>query len=158
MTQLLLLLLLAQAPAAPAPTGPAGRWQAMAGPGMTWVVELQIDGNKVTGTVSQTGDKAESAPIYFGSLEGNQLTFKVNSPDGDRIITFAGKVTSASIGFTRLVEVRPGGSRGDTGILGANGLSSLIMNRPAAGGGGPGGGRGAGGARGGAGAGGRGQQ
>jgi hypothetical protein len=134
----------------------------MAGPGMTWVIELQVDGNKVTGTVSQTGDKPESAPIYFGSLEGNQLTFKVNSPDGDRIITFAGKVTSAEIGITRLVEVRPGGSRADTGILGANGLSSLIMRRPAAaepaagrGAGGGGGGRGG---RGGAGAGGRGQQ
>ena len=127
----------------------------MAGPGMTWVVELQVDGNKVTGTVSQTGDKAESAPIYFGSLEGNQLTFKVNSADGDRIITFAGKVTSAEIGVTRLVEVRPGGSRGDTGILGANGLSSFVMRRPAAGGAGAGGARGG---RGGAGAGGRGQQ
>src|SRR6185295_17545445 len=86
----------------------SGTWQATDAPGTTWVFELKVDGNKVTGTVSQTGAKTESAPIYFGSIEGNTLTFKANSSDGDRIITFIGKITSANIGLQKLVEVRPG--------------------------------------------------
>jgi hypothetical protein len=126
----------------------AGKWQATTTPGTTWVFDLAVDGNKVTGTVSQTGEKTESAPIYFGSIEGNTLTFKVNSPDGDRIITFIGKITSADIGLARLVEVRPGGSRGDTGVFGGNGLSNISVRRQAEGGGARGGARGARGARG----------
>ena len=120
---------------------------------MQWILELQVQGNKVTGTVSQTGDKAESAPIYFGGIEGNALTFKVNSPDGDRVITFVGKITTNEMGIERRIEIRPGGARGDTGILGGNGLSNVIMRRPAAAD--AGGARGARGARG---AGARGQQ
>lgn len=109
----------------------AGRWQAAGAPGTTWVFDLQVEANKVTGTVSQTGDKTESAQIYFGSIEGNTVSFKVNSPDGDRIITFVGKITPVDIGFQRLVEVRPGGSRGDTGVFGGNALLNISVRRPA---------------------------
>ena len=117
---------------AEAQTGIAGKWQAMAAPGTTWVFDLLVEGNKVTGTVSQTGGKEESAPIYFGSIDGNAVTFKVTSPDGDRIITFVGKITSADIGFARLVEVRPGGSRGDNGVFGGNALLNISVRRPVA--------------------------
>ena len=111
-------------------TSIAGKWQATTTPGTTWVFDLQVDGNKVTGTVSQTGEKTESAPIYFGSIEGNTVSFKVNSPDGDRVITFVGKITPVDIGFERLVEVRPGGSRGDTGVFGGNALLNISVRRP----------------------------
>ena len=126
--QLVLILVLALQ--ADAQTGIAGKWEATTTPGTTWVFDLQVEGNKVTGTVSQTGEKVESAPIYFGSLDGNTVTFKVTSPDGDRIITFVGKVTPADIGFQRLVEVRPGGSRGDTGVFGGNALLNISARRP----------------------------
>jgi hypothetical protein len=141
-------LILVAALQAAAQTSIAGKWQAAAAPGTTWVFDLAVEGNKVTGTVSQTGGKEESAPIYFGSIEGNAVTFKVTSPDGDRIITFVGKITSAEIGFARLVEVRPGGSRGDNGVFGGNALLNISVRRPAAGGGGAGGARGGRGARG----------
>jgi hypothetical protein len=68
-------------------------------------------------------------PIYFGSIEGNAVTFRANSPDGDRIITFSGKITRAEIGFARLVEVRPGGVRGDTGIFGGNAVLNFSARR-----------------------------
>jgi len=114
-----------------AQTSIAGKWQATTTPGTSWVFDLQVAGNKVTGTVSQTGDKTESEPIYFGSIEGNTISFKVNSPDGDRIITFVGKITAVDIGFQRLVEVRPGGSRGDAGVFGGNALLNISVRRPA---------------------------
>jgi hypothetical protein len=144
-------LILALVLQAGAQTNIAGKWQATTTPGTTWVFDLQVEGNKVTGTVSQTGDKTESAPIYFGSIEGNTVSFKVTSPDGDRIITFVGKITPVDIGFERLVEVRPGGSRGDTSVFGGNALLNISARRPTEGG--AAGGRGARGARGG-----RGQQ
>ena len=141
----MLLMLTSQAGAQ---TSIAGKWQFTASPGTLWIFDLQVEGNKVTGTVSQTGDKAQSAPIYFGSLEGNTVRFKVTSPDGDRIITFVGKITSVEIGFARLVEVRPGGARGDTSVFGGNALLNLSARRPAdAGAAGPAA-RGAAGARG----------
>src|SRR4051812_1020276 len=113
--------LLALAMQASAQTDISGKWQYAngSGPGTAWTFDFQVSGNKVTGTVGQTGAKEESAPIYFGSIEGNSLSFKVTSPDGDRIVTLIGKITPSDIGFQRLVEVRPGGSRGDTSVFGA---------------------------------------
>jgi hypothetical protein len=116
-----------------AQTDISGKWQYAngSGPGTTWAFDFQVSGNKVTGTVSQTGAKQESAPIFFGSIEGNSISFKVTSPDGDRIITFIGKITLSDIGFQRLVEVRPGGSRGDTSIFGDKALLNFSATRPA---------------------------
>jgi len=112
-----------------AQTGISGRYQATGVPNAPWIMELQAIGNKVTGNVRQGGVGGEPVPIYFGSVEGNTVTFKVNSPDGDRIITFSGKVTRAEIGFARLVEIRPGGVRGDTGILGGNAVLNFSARR-----------------------------
>src|SRR3954470_10006912 len=123
--------LLALAIQVSAQTDISGKWQYAngSGPGTTWIFDLQVNGSKVTGTVSQTGTKEESAPIYFGSIDGNTVSFKVTSPDGDRIITFVGKITPVDIGFQRLVEVRPGGSRGDTSIFGDKALLNFSATR-----------------------------
>ena len=112
-----------------AQTDISGRWQTTGVPNGPWIIELQVSGNKVTGNVRQGGAAGQPVPIYFGSIEGNQVTFKVNSLDGDRIITFSGKVMRAEIGFARLVEVRPGGVRGDTGILGGNAVLNFSARR-----------------------------
>jgi hypothetical protein len=122
------LLLLVAVPLG-AQTGISGRWQATGVPNGPWIMEFQISGNKVTGNVRQGGPSGEPQPIYFGSIEGNAVTFKVNSPDGDRIITFNGKITRNEIGFSRLVELRPGGLRGDTGILGGNAILNFSARR-----------------------------
>jgi hypothetical protein len=112
-------------------TNIAGRWQTMGVPNGPWVIDFQVNGAQVTGTVRQGGPTGEPVPIYFGSIEGNSVRFKANSPDGDRIITFTGKITSAEIGFARAVEVRPGGTRGDTGIFGGNAVSYFAARRAA---------------------------
>jgi hypothetical protein len=107
----------------------AGRWQTMGVPSGPWLIELQVNGSTVTGNVRQGGATGEPVPIYFGSIEGNTVKFKANSPDGDRIITFTGKVTTAEIGFARAVEIRPGGTRGDTGIFGGNAVHFFAARR-----------------------------
>ena len=107
----------------------AGTWQAANVANGPWIIELQVNGAKVTGSVRQ-GTAGEPVPIYFGSIEGNTVRFKANSPDGDRIITFTGKITRAEIGFARAVEVRPGGVRGDTGVFGGNAVVSFLARRP----------------------------
>jgi len=114
-----------------AQTDIAGRWQTTGVPNGPWVIDLQVNGSKVTGSVRQGGANGEPVPIYFGTIEGNTLSFKANSPDGDRIVTFTGKITRIEIGFSRQVEVRPGGTRGDTGILGGNAVSYFSARRPA---------------------------
>jgi hypothetical protein len=111
------------------PTDISGRWQATGVPNGPWILELETQGNRVSGNVRQGGPTGDPFPIYFGSIDGNQVTFKVNSPDGDRIITFSGKITRAEIGFARLVELRPGGVRGDTGILGGNAVSYFAARK-----------------------------
>jgi hypothetical protein len=121
-----LLLILLQTGA---PSDISGRWQTTGVPNGPWIIELQASGSKITGNVRQGGASGEPVPIYFGSLDGNQVTFKVNSPDGDRIITFSGKITRAEIGFARLVELRPGGVRGDAGLLGGNAVSYFAARK-----------------------------
>jgi len=106
----------------------SGRWQTTGVPNGPWIIELQVNGNKVSGNVRQ-GAEGMPVPIYFGSVEGNAITFKVTSPDGDRIITFNGKITRAEIGFGRQVAVRPGGARGDTGIFGGNAVLNFSARR-----------------------------
>jgi hypothetical protein len=114
-----------------AQTDIAGRWQTTGVPNGPWVIDLQVNGSKVTGSVRQGGANGEPVPIYFGTIEGNTVSFKANSPDGDRIVTFTGKITRIEIGFSRQVEVRSGGTRGDTGILGGNAVSYFSARRPA---------------------------
>jgi hypothetical protein len=108
----------------------SGRWQTTGVPNGPWIIDLQVSGNKVTGSVREGAD-GMPVPIYFGSIEGNALTFKVTSPDGDRVITFNGKITRAELGFGRQVEVRPGGDRGNTGIFGGNAVTNFSARRPA---------------------------
>jgi hypothetical protein len=106
----------------------SGRWQTTTVANGPWIIELQVNGNKVAGSIRQGAD-GTPVPIYFGSVEGNAITFKVTSPDGDRIITFNGKITRTEIGFGRQVEVRPGGARGDTGIFGGNAVLNFSARR-----------------------------
>ena len=112
-----------------AQTDIAGKWQTAGVPNGPWLIELQTSGSKVTGTIREGGTDGMPIPIYFGSIEGNAVTFRANSPDGDRIITFSGKITRVEIGFVRLVEIRPGGVRGDAGIFGGNAVLNFSARR-----------------------------
>ena len=106
--------------------GPAGTWRA---DGLPWTVELVLDGMKLTGTVDQDADGVDPAPIFDGRRDGQTVTFKARSADGDRTITFTGTVTGDEIGFRRVVQIREGGAPGGRGIFGGSGPQHFTARR-----------------------------
>lgn len=105
----------------------AGRWEAEFphAPEM-YTVDLQTDGTNLTGTIATPTQKVQ---IYEGMIDGDTMTFKIKSPDGQRMITFTGKVAGDEITFTRDVEVRAGGNPGGPGIFGALGARTFAAKR-----------------------------
>jgi pimeloyl-ACP methyl ester carboxylesterase len=93
---------------ASAQSGFTGTWTA--GGQTAAIIVLTAAGPQVTGTVADRD-------IYEGRTDGSTVTFKVKSPDGDRTITFTGKITGDEIAFTREVQVQDGGSPGIAGIF-----------------------------------------
>jgi len=90
---LFVALIFALALQAGAQTNIAGKWQATTTPGTTWVFDLQVEGNKVTGTVSQTGDK-----ILVMYTDGGDTRSAINQ--GELIdLLKASDVTVYSIGY-----------------------------------------------------------
>jgi arylsulfatase A-like enzyme len=89
-------------------------------------IELRVDGDRVAGRLTVA---TQVVDILGGSLSGNQLTFRVNSPNGGRTITFSGTLTGDEISFARTVEVSPGGTPGGAGIFGVGGPKSFVARR-----------------------------
>ena len=110
-----------------------GRWRIdpPSTDGQEVVFDLSVDGDRVTGTVGQSFMNVPivSAAVYDGRREGNLVTFKARSPDGDRSVTFTGTAQGDEIAFTRVVEVRPGGRPGGLGILGVGGPPRFSVKR-----------------------------
>jgi pimeloyl-ACP methyl ester carboxylesterase len=90
-------------------------------------VELKINGNDVTGSLS--GGPGRKLEIFEGKIAGDTIIFKVKSPEGDRTITFTGKLSGDEIAFTRDVEVPPGGNPGGAFIFGAAGARNFTAKR-----------------------------
>jgi hypothetical protein len=85
----------------------SGLWRAEGLDPAVWRVALRADGRALTGTVmSCTSLPVE---IYDGRVDGNTITFKCNSPDGDRTVSFTGIVNGDEISFAWEKRVRPGG-------------------------------------------------
>jgi Domain of unknown function (DUF3471)/WD40-like Beta Propeller Repeat len=104
-----------------------GTWQTEVPSGGLWTVELRLDGDNLTGTVGMgVGDPVE---IYEGKIEGNTVVFKCTSPDGDRTITFTGKVNGGEIAFTRDVQVHAGGNPLGNGIFGGSTVRQFTAKR-----------------------------
>ncbi len=117
-------------------SGITGSWKAEDVAFAPWTFTLRAEGGKVTGTVSQGGSSGTTTTtltgataIYDGSVEGNNVSFKCDSPDGGRTIAFSGLMSGDTIAFTREVKVQPGGYAGMNGIYGASGASSFTATR-----------------------------
>ena len=110
----------------------AGEWQAeVPFPlGRSLLMELQTDGAAVTGVFRRRPSPPEPMPIFNGKVNGNTVTFKVKSPDGQRIITFIGTLTSDEIVFRREVEEQgPPSSRPTPGFFGTAGPQTFTAKR-----------------------------
>lgn len=104
--------------------GPAGTWEIDETP---WAIILEVSGSTLTGTVKAGVQEFE---IYDGRVEGNTVTFKAKSLDGDRTVTFVGKIDGDVVAFTRQVEVREGGVQGGAALMGGtNGPAEFVARR-----------------------------
>ena len=70
-----------------------GKWNAESDNGPSWVFNLKSEGGKVTGTMQ--GSDGKERPISEGKLEGNDISFSVDSEYQGNPITlvFKGKVS-----------------------------------------------------------------
>ena len=116
-----------------------GTWEAKDVAFAPWTFTLKAEGAKVTGTVRQGGSSETmtttltgATPIYDGAIQGSHVSFKCDSPDGGRTITFSGVMAGDTITFTREVKVEPGRFPGMNGIYGASGASHFTAKRVAA--------------------------
>ena len=122
----------ATAPApAPTPGGPAGRWQAASVPNGPWTFEFQVAGTSLTGTVQQGG---ASIPVTIagGTAGSTAISFKVLSPDGERVVAFNGRVTGNEISFVRQITPLAGGTRGGNDLFGGSAPLQFVANRATA--------------------------
>ena len=116
----------------------AGTWKAEDVAYPPWTLTLAVDEGKVTGTVSQAStdlrrgrrtDWTGPVAIYDGFIERDTVSFKCNSPDGDRTMLFTGKIDGNEVVFTREVKLRPGGNPGDDGIFGLGGATHFTATK-----------------------------
>ena len=113
--------LAAQQPAAPRP---AGTWEIDE---TNWAIVLELNGPTLSGKVRQGAQEFE---IYDAKADGATVTFKAKSPDGDRTITFVGKIDGDVIAFTRQFEIREGGAPGGNALMGGpNGPAEFVARR-----------------------------
>jgi hypothetical protein len=126
-----------KAPGQNAPTQDiTGVWQAEDVGFAPWTFKLKAAGNKLTGTVSQSGSSGSTTTtltgdteIYDGAISGSNISFNCLAPTGDRTIFFSGAVAGDVITFKRSVEVNPGGAPGMNGIYGASGATNFTAKR-----------------------------
>ncbi len=116
--------------------GVTGTWEAQEVAFAPWTFTLKAEGAKVTGTLSQGGSSGAmtttltgATAIYDGAIEGNKVSFKCDSPDGGRTVSFSGVVAGDIITFTRQVKVQPGRFPGMNGIYGASGATHFTATR-----------------------------
>ena len=118
------------APVAAAPAGPAGIWQASSVPSGPWTFDLRMAGNSLGGTVQQ-GTSAAPVSIAGGKVSAAAISFKVLSPDGERIVTFSGRVSGNEISFVRQITPLAGGTRGGNDLFGGSAPLQFVANRKA---------------------------
>ena len=101
-------MLVATGASVSAQPGITGAWRADGVGTAPWTVSLRADGTRLTGKVSS----CTSLPveIYEARVDGDAVTFRCKSVDGDRVVTLIGRVKADEIVFTWEKQVRPGGA------------------------------------------------
>lgn len=108
------------------PPGPAGLWQIESSPGAaTWTAALRVDGRRLVGVVSSCASADGAIEIFQGFIDGNTVTFKCRSFDGNRTVSFTGTVRGDEITFV-WERVGPGAV---TGLFGVAAPRTIIVKR-----------------------------
>jgi hypothetical protein len=118
---------------APAATGPSGRWQTTGIPSAPWTFEFTATQSSLTGTVQQMVAPSGKVSIAAGTIDGTTISFKILSPDAERIIAFTGRVNGNQISFVREITPLPGRSRGGVDLYGGGAPLQFVASRVAAG-------------------------
>src|SRR5581483_9027340 len=101
-----------------AQTGPVGMWHANNGTPDPWELVLRADGpNGLVGAVSSCASNREALEIFDGTFEGNRVTFKCRSGDGQRTLTLSGVLNGDEVVFTWEKQVQEGGNRNARDML-----------------------------------------
>jgi len=98
------------------------------------VLELKQEGNKLSGTMAAPKaaqpDQLGNPVKIVGKVDGDILAFNLTSPDGNRTITFVGRVSNDDMLLNRDVEGSAGTGGGPgSGIYGFNGPATLAVHR-----------------------------
>ena len=112
-----------------------GQWEtASAGTAGRIVLELKREGNMLSGTMAAPKaaqpDQLGNPVKIVGKVDGDILAFNLTSPDGNRRITFVGRVNGDDMLLNRDVEGSAGNGGGPgAGIYGFNGPATLAVHR-----------------------------
>lgn len=106
----------------------AGTWNATV-PGAQdgIVINVVVEGNNVTGDLMQGAVRA--LKLSDGTINRDQIAFKVFIPNGNRTVALAGTLKGDEIAFVRTVQVHEGGVAGGQGFFGATGAPSFVARR-----------------------------
>jgi len=102
----------------------AGEWEATLRGGPDWTFQIETKGKVVRGTVLE-----QDLQVYDGVVDGKKLSFKVNSPDRARAITFTGTLDGDRINFTRDVQIVTAGAPTGPGLFNVGGLPAFTAQR-----------------------------
>jgi pimeloyl-ACP methyl ester carboxylesterase len=102
----------------------AGTWEANLNFAPDWTIELLAEGNVVRGTVLE-----DTLPIRDGSINGQTMSFKVNSADGARTFTFSATLVGDELRFTREVTILRTSRASPFGLFGGPALRMFVAKR-----------------------------
>ena len=106
-----------------------GVWIVRGFAGEPWTFELKQTGSTLTGTMRQNGEPPGPVAIYEGSVRGDAVSFRGNSPDQSRRIIFAGTLRADEITLTRTTENLGNASPSGLGLFGPRGAPQLTLRR-----------------------------
>jgi hypothetical protein len=93
--------------------GPTGTWRVEGdGTRFRWEAVLRADGPNLIGAVSSCNSITRAFEIFEGEVNGDTITFKCRSLDGQRTVTLNGRVEGDEIDFTWELQVQDGGNPG----------------------------------------------
>jgi hypothetical protein len=102
----------------------AGTWEANLNFAPDWTIELLSEGHVVRGTVLE-----DTLPIRDGSINGQTMSFKVNSADGARTFTFSATLEGDELRFTREVTILRTSRASPFGLFGGPALRTFVAKR-----------------------------